>query len=61
MGTRSPLEKEINIMTQDNLDRLRENCSFLIGIQARIPEEGETILSNRLGEVAFMNLVSLPV
>ena len=49
----SPLGKEINVMTQDDLDRLRENYSFPAGIQSRIPKAGETILSTRLGEIAF--------
>ena len=40
-------------MTQGNLDRLRKSCSFPSGIQARIPKDGETILSTRLDEVAF--------
>ncbi|GFY91174.1 hypothetical protein Acr_07g0013700 [Actinidia rufa] len=53
MATHSPIEKEFNVMTQDDLDCLREIYSFLAGIQARIPDEGETILSTRTGEVAF--------
>ena len=53
MGTSSSFEKEINVMTQDDLDRLRENYSFPVGIQDRIPEEGDTILFSRPGEVAF--------
>ena len=44
-------------MTQDDLDDLRETYSFPVGIQARIPEEGETILSTRPGEVAFYEAV----
>ena len=32
MSTTSPLEKEINIMTQGNLDLLRSTCSFPDGI-----------------------------
>ena len=39
------LEKEVNILTQGDLDHLRESCSFLSGLQARLPEEDETILS----------------
>ncbi|GFY95327.1 hypothetical protein Acr_10g0007120 [Actinidia rufa] len=53
MITYTPFEKEFNVMTQDNLDRLRETYSFLVGIQARIPNEGETILSTRPSEIAF--------
>ena len=46
------LEKE-NIMTLDDLDRLRESYSILPCVQIRIHEAGETISSARLGEVAF--------
>ena len=48
-----PPEREINTMTQDDLDRLRESCSFLAGIQTRLLEDDETIVSTRQGEVAF--------
>ena len=51
MNTSSPLEKEINVMTQGDLDCLREAYSFPTGIQARIPEEGETILFTCPGKV----------
>lgn len=44
---------ERNTMTQGDLDRLRESCSFPVGIQARIPGKGETILSAGSGEAAF--------
>ncbi|GFS36404.1 hypothetical protein Acr_00g0045770 [Actinidia rufa] len=40
-------------MTQGDLDKLREKYSFPTRIQLRIPEEGETILSTRPGEVTF--------
>ena len=40
-------------MTQGDLDCLSELYSFLPGIQARLPKEGETILSTRMDEVAF--------
>ncbi|GFY80522.1 hypothetical protein Acr_01g0003310 [Actinidia rufa] len=50
MVTYTPLEKEFNVMTQEDLDRLMETYSVPTGIQARIPDEGETILSTRLGE-----------
>ena len=33
VDTRHPPKKELNIMTQGELDRLRESCSFLIGIR----------------------------
>ncbi|GFY88901.1 hypothetical protein Acr_06g0008410 [Actinidia rufa] len=41
MAICTPLEKELNVMTQDDLDRLRETYSFPAEIQARIPKEGE--------------------
>ena len=53
MSTISPLENEVNVMTQDDLDLLRSTCSFPDGIQIRIPDEGETILSDHPGEVSF--------
>ncbi|GFS35111.1 hypothetical protein Acr_00g0037930 [Actinidia rufa] len=49
----SNLIKEVNIMNQGDLDKLREKYSFPPGIQLRIPGEGEMILSTRPGEVAF--------
>ena len=61
MSTYSPLEKEINVMTQGDLDCLRGAYSFPIGIQAKILEEGETILSTCPLEVVFMKFLSLPV
>ncbi|GFZ08897.1 hypothetical protein Acr_20g0007050 [Actinidia rufa] len=48
---------ELNIMTQDDLDRLRETCSFEIGVQTRIPRKGKTVLSASSGEVAFYEAV----
>ena len=45
--------KEHNIMTPEELDLLRETYSFPQGVQLRLPEENETILSTRPGEVAF--------
>ena len=57
MDANSPLEKEVNIMTHDDLGCLREDYSFLDEIQIRIPEEGETVLSARPGEVAFYEAV----
>ena len=47
------VEKEHNIMTPEELDLLRETYSFPQGVQIRLPEENETILSTRPGEVAF--------
>ena len=44
-------QREINTMTQGDLDRLRESCSFPAGIQTRIPEDNETIVSTHPGEV----------
>ncbi|GFS38856.1 hypothetical protein Acr_00g0059850 [Actinidia rufa] len=49
VATCTSFEKEFNVMTQDDLDRLRETYSFPTGIQANIPNEGETILSTRSG------------
>ena len=57
MNTYSPLEKEINVMTQDDLDHLRKTYFFLVGIQVRILEEDKTILSTHLGKVAFYEVV----
>ena len=38
-----PLPKrEINTMTQGDLDCLRESCSFPTGIRTRLPEDDET-------------------
>ena len=37
------LEKEINIMTQDDLDYLRESCFIPSSIQTRLLKAGETI------------------
>ena len=44
-------------MTQGDLNRLRKTHSFLARIQATIPDEGETILSMHLGEVAFYEAI----
>ena len=44
-------------MTQDDLDRLRESYFFSYGIQARLLEDDETILSTCLGEVVFYEAV----
>ena len=49
----SSLIKEVNIMTQGDLDKLRKKYSFPPGVQIRILEKGETILSTRPGEMAF--------
>ena len=54
IDTRSPLEKEINTMTQDDLDHLRKSCSFPPEVQAKIPEDDETILSTRPSKVDFI-------
>ncbi|GFZ21567.1 hypothetical protein Acr_29g0007290 [Actinidia rufa] len=56
MDTRPP-----NTMTQDELDRLRESCSFPFGIQIRLLEVDETIAATRLGEVAFVRPPFKPV
>ncbi|GFZ06696.1 hypothetical protein Acr_18g0008660 [Actinidia rufa] len=49
----SSLTKETNVMSQTDLNKLREKYSFPSGVQLRIPGEGETILSTRKGKVAF--------
>ena len=53
-------------MTQGDLDRLKEAYSFPSEIQAKIPEEDETILSSRSGkvviyEVAFLVALRFPI
>ena len=40
-------------MTQGELDRLQKSCYFPTRIQRRFTKAGETIVSTRLGEVAF--------
>ena len=50
------LEKEENIMTLDDLDRLRESCFIPSNVQIRLPEASETIGSARPGEVAFYEI-----
>ena len=57
MDFNSPLEKEVNVMTQDDLDRLRKNYSFPAGIQIRIPKEGETALFTHPGKVDFHEVI----
>ena len=57
MVIRSPLEKEHNVMAQGDLDHLRETYFFPIRIQARILEEGETILSTHPRGVTFYEAV----
>ncbi|GFY91155.1 hypothetical protein Acr_07g0013510 [Actinidia rufa] len=49
------------MMNEDDIDRLRETYSFPVGIQARIPDEVETILSTRPGKVrSGKNLIKGP-
>ena len=50
---------ETNIMTQGELDHLRESGSFLVGIQLRLLEIDETIASTRPGEVAIYEVAFL--
>ena len=45
----SPIEWETNTMTQGELNRLRESCSFPSSIQIRLPKVDETIVFTRLG------------
>ena len=40
-------------MAQGELDHLRESCSFSDGIQIRLPEAHETIVSTCPSKVAF--------
>ncbi|GFZ18436.1 hypothetical protein Acr_27g0001750 [Actinidia rufa] len=49
----SSLTKENNVMSQAELDNLGATYSFPSRVRLRIPEDGETILSARQGEVAF--------
>ncbi|GFZ15876.1 hypothetical protein Acr_25g0002850 [Actinidia rufa] len=49
----SNLTKETSVMSQGDLDKLREKYSLPFGIQLRILEEGKTILSTRPGKVAL--------
>ena len=44
-------------MTQDEIDHLEELCYFLAGVQIRLLETGETIMSAHLGDVAFYEAV----
>ncbi|GFS41560.1 hypothetical protein Acr_00g0075100 [Actinidia rufa] len=53
VATPPPVDRETNIMTQDELDRLRESHSSPPNVQIRLPEEDETIAFTRPGEVAF--------
>ncbi|PSS36100.1 hypothetical protein CEY00_Acc00641 [Actinidia chinensis var. chinensis] len=48
---------ELITMTQGDLDRLCETCSFPMGVQMRIPGKGKTVLSASSGEVAFYETV----
>ena len=54
---RPPLERETNTMTQGELDHLRESYSFLDGIQIRLHEVGETIMSACSDEVGFYEAI----
>ena len=40
-------------MTLEELDLLRKSYSFPPGVQIKLPDEGETIVSARPGEAAF--------
>ncbi|PSS07295.1 Syntaxin like [Actinidia chinensis var. chinensis] len=53
VDTRSSPERETNIMTQGELDRLRESCSFPSGIKIRLPKANERIVSNCPTKVAI--------
>ena len=47
MDTHTPPERKVNIMTQGDLNRLRELCFFSPRIQGRLPKGDKTILSTR--------------
>ena len=47
------VEEKNNIMTLEELGSLRESYSFPLGVQIRLPEMGDIIVSARPGEVAF--------
>ncbi|GFY85508.1 hypothetical protein Acr_04g0002460 [Actinidia rufa] len=49
----SSLAIELNIMTQGDLDRLRETYSFPLGLRMRLPGKGKTIIFVSASEVAF--------
>ena len=47
------IEREVNIMTLEALEQLRESCSISSSIQIRLPEEGEIIMFACPSKVAF--------
>ncbi|GFZ18270.1 hypothetical protein Acr_27g0000090 [Actinidia rufa] len=47
------VEEKNNIMTVEKLDLLRESYSIPLNVQIRLPEEGATIVSARLGEARY--------
>ncbi|GFY84531.1 hypothetical protein Acr_03g0013050 [Actinidia rufa] len=51
IATPSPIERETNIMTKNELDLLKESHSFPSSIQIKLPEEDEIIASTHSGEV----------
>ena len=55
------IEKKTNIMTQDELDLLKESHSFPLSVQIRLLEMDETIASICPSEVAFTRLPSMRV
>ena len=57
IDTQPLLEKETNIMTQGELDRLWKSCSFPVGIQIRLFEIDETIVSTHPGNVTFYEAI----
>ena len=50
---RSPLEREVNIMTQGEIDCLKKSCYFPARLQIRLPEADKIITFTCLSEVAF--------
>ncbi|GFY86457.1 hypothetical protein Acr_05g0000960 [Actinidia rufa] len=53
VATPSLIERETNIMTQEELDRFRESYSLPPSVQIRLPEDDKTIASTRPSKVAF--------
>ena len=62
VATPLPVDLGTNIMTTNELDSLKESCSFPSNVQIRMPKEGETIVSTRSGdEVAFQAGLRFPI
>ena len=57
VDVRPPPNKETNIMTQDELDHLRESCYFPAGVQTRLSEASKTIMLALPSELALYKVV----